>query len=133
MFYRWILYFLNIVGCDANVGLSIFEGEYIMLSDSLLNPFSAQCCYRNQSCNLLYQFVSLRLNNVSEIILPWPPYNTLLWKVSKCGVCSGPYFPVFSRNTGKYGPEKTAYLDTFIREQFYKNMNLNLSQNLRAN
>ena len=28
------------------------------------------------------------------------------WKVSKYGVFSGPYFPVF-------GPEKTPYLDTF--------------------
>ena len=26
---------------------------------------------------------------------------------------SGLYFPVFSPNTGKYGPEKTPYLDTF--------------------
>ena len=26
---------------------------------------------------------------------------------------SGPYIPVFSPNTGKYGPEKTPYLDTF--------------------
>ena len=26
---------------------------------------------------------------------------------------SGPYFPVFGLNTGKYGPEKTPYLDTF--------------------
>ena len=29
-----------------------------------------------------------------------------VWKVSKCGVFSG-------LNTGKYGPEKTPYLDTF--------------------
>ena len=28
-------------------------------------------------------------------------------------VFSGPYFPVFSPNTGKYGPEKTPYFDTF--------------------
>ena len=33
--------------------------------------------------------------------------------MSKYGVISGPYFPVFSSNTGKYGPELTAYLDTF--------------------
>ena len=33
--------------------------------------------------------------------------------MSKYGVLSGPYFPVFSLNTGKYGPEKTPYLDTF--------------------
>ena len=34
-------------------------------------------------------------------------------KVSKYGVISGPYFPVFSLNAGKYGPEITPYLDTF--------------------
>ena len=46
-------------------------------------------------------------------------------KVSKYGVISGPYFPVFglntersnlsvfSPNTGKYGPEINPYLDTF--------------------
>ena len=34
-------------------------------------------------------------------------------KMSKYGVVSGPYFPVFSVNTGKYGPEITPYLDTF--------------------
>ena len=26
---------------------------------------------------------------------------------------SGPYFPIFSTNTGKYEPEKTPYLDIF--------------------
>ena len=35
------------------------------------------------------------------------------WKVSKYGVFSGPYFPVFRPNIGKYGPGKTPYLDTF--------------------
>ena len=33
--------------------------------------------------------------------------------LSKYRVFSGPYFPVFSPNTGKYGPEKASYLDTF--------------------
>ena len=33
--------------------------------------------------------------------------------MSKYEVFCGPYFPVFSRNIGKYGPEKTSYLDTF--------------------
>ena len=31
---------------------------------------------------------------------------------------AGPYFPVFSTNTGKYGPEKTPYLDTFNSTYF---------------
>ena len=35
------------------------------------------------------------------------------WKMSKYGVVSGWYFPVFSPKTGKYGPEITAYMDTF--------------------
>ena len=44
--------------------------------------------------------------------------KTSLREVSKYGVFSGPYFPVFglnifSLNTGKYGPGKTPYLDTF--------------------
>ena len=40
-------------------------------------------------------------------------FNTTASKVSKQGVISGPYFPVFGLTTGKYGPEMTAYLDTF--------------------
>ena len=35
------------------------------------------------------------------------------WKVSNYGVISGPYFPVFGLNTGKYEREITPYLDTF--------------------
>ena len=33
--------------------------------------------------------------------------------MSKYGDFSGPYFSVFSPNTGKYGPEITPYFDTF--------------------
>ena len=52
------------------------------------------------------------------------------WKVSKYGVISDPYFPVFvlnteNPNTGKYRPEITPYLDTFdvvivIKMEHYK-------------
>ena len=35
------------------------------------------------------------------------------WKVTKYGVFSGPYFPIFSPNAGKCGPEQTPHLDTF--------------------
>ena len=40
------------------------------------------------------------------------------WKVSKYGVISGPYFPVFGLNTGRYGPEIAPYLDTFHAVNF---------------
>ena len=39
--------------------------------------------------------------------------NVTAKKMSKYGVISGPYFPVFSPNAGRYGPEITPYLDTF--------------------
>ena len=39
--------------------------------------------------------------------------------MSKYRVFSGPYFPVFSPITGKYGPEKTPYLDTFYAVVVY--------------
>ena len=35
------------------------------------------------------------------------------WKVFKYGVFSGLYYNVFGMNIGKYGSEKTPYLDTF--------------------
>ena len=47
-----------------------------------------------------------------EVFVPVMIMNTTR-KVSKYGVISGPYFPVFSPNTGKYGPEIPPYLDTF--------------------
>ena len=46
-------------------------------------------------------------------------YQLTLWEASSCvksvqlWVISGPYFPIFGRHTGKYGPEITLYLDTF--------------------
>ena len=40
-------------------------------------------------------------------------YLHTVWKVSKYGVISGPYLPVFGLNTGKYRPEITLYLDNF--------------------
>ena len=39
--------------------------------------------------------------------------DSTAWKMSTCGVISGPYFPVFRLNTRKCGPEITPYLDTF--------------------
>ena len=43
----------------------------------------------------------------------WLTVAITVWKVSKCGVISGPYFAVYSPYTGNYGPEITPYLDTF--------------------
>ena len=41
------------------------------------------------------------------------------WKVSKYGVISGPYFPVFSPNTWKYWAEITPHLDTLHAVSVY--------------
>ena len=39
--------------------------------------------------------------------------------MSKRGVISGPYFPVFGLNAGKYEPEITLSLDTFHVVEYY--------------
>ena len=42
-----------------------------------------------------------------------PEITFTVRNVSKYGVFSGLYHPVFISSAGKYGPEKTPYLDTF--------------------
>ena len=56
-------------------------------------------------------FLSTSLKHIVNDYLFWFPkvfsvVSLTAWKVSKCGVISGP-------NAGKYGPEMTPYLDTF--------------------
>ena len=52
------------------------------------------------------------------------------WKMSQHEVISGPYFPVFGLNIGKYGPEIIPYLDTFHavfwKDQLKWRQNINL-------
>ena len=48
----------------------------------------------------------------------WFSLRITAWKVSKYGVFSGPYFPVFE-------PEKTPYLDSFHVVVDYYHQNLN--------
>ena len=43
---------------------------------------------------------------------------------NKYEVISGPHFPVFNPNTGKYGPEITPYLDTFHAVSFLENLDI---------
>ena len=45
--------------------------------------------------------------------------KTTAWKVSKYGVSSGQYLPVFGLNEEKYGPAITLYLGTFDAVQFF--------------
>ena len=52
--------------------------------------------------SVLAHFVGLVLKGLTHLA----SISSTWWKVSKYGVVSGPYFPVF-------GPEKTSYLDTF--------------------
>ena len=89
-----------------------------------LTNFEIQKYYQNQP---QFRGVYSR-NNLSKMkdgahIINLDKYDTA-WKVSKYGAISGLYFPVFSPNTGKYGPEKTPYLDTFhaVTLNFWKHL-----------
>ena len=71
-----------------------------------------------------------KIQNHDKFFMKHTKLEVITWKMSKYGVFSGryfpysdwirrftdfsgPYFPAFSPNTGKYGPEKTLYLNTF--------------------
>ena len=62
---------------------------------------------------LVHQFK--QHDNTATAPTKWRDLETsrTAWKESKYGVFSGPYFSAFSPDTGKDGPEKTPYLDTF--------------------
>ena len=64
------------------------------------------CCLQSATIQFVISYENLK--NAFNIVK-----NITVWKVSKYGVLSGPYFPVFGPNTGKYGPEKTLHFDTF--------------------
>ena len=76
---------------------------------------------RQEGFHEFYLFFASCLNNRKMMML-WKNvkyfYTFTAWKVYKYGVISGPYFHVFSPNTGKYGPEITPYLDTFHAVNF---------------
>ena len=68
--------------------------------------------FRNSAAFISAAYIPFSTYPVYEKLIILPGFCTA-WKVSKYRVISGPYFPVFSPNTGKYGPEITPYLDTF--------------------
>ena len=72
-----------------------------------LYQFMTSTCWCNQTRTTWISIRELFVNSSYEL-------RTLTtWKLSKYSVVPGSYFPVFSPNTGKYGPEITPYLDTF--------------------
>ena len=81
-------------------------------------------------CTFWYATIQYRKGERRWIFFMYMFFKTnTAWKVSKCGVFSGPYIPlftpylsVFSQNAGIYGPEKTPYLDTFHAVQLYLNI-----------
>ena len=78
--------------------------------------------WRGRFLNLVL-ILHVGVKKYNNIVICWtiPLYFFFrtAWKVPKYGAFYGPYFFVFSANTGKYGPEKTPYLDTFDAVSWY--------------
>ena len=72
-------------------------------SNIIKGVYWLECCHLFRAKNILdsYEKIFEKHNNCQAR------------KVFKYGVFSGLYFPIFALNTGKYGPEKTPYLDYF--------------------
>ena len=66
---------------------------------------------KNWSTQGVYTFFLLKQKGESISQINYPEFELIIALHEKCpnkNFFSGPYFPVFSRNTGKYGPEKNA-------------------------
>ena len=89
-------------GC-FETGVIKWRREKLMLlqffGKNLKKLFSQNVFKDKDNANLRYQNIDIKIY--------------IVWTVSKYGVISGLYFPVFGLNTGKYGPEITPYLVTF--------------------
>ena len=101
---------------------SKFEtSDLVILTEEILNrKHHFLSCERDQH----NAYSNVNLEHILCIVVPASPLNldllfcfalqrTTSWKVSKYGVFSDPYFFVIGLNKGKYGPEKTPYLDNF--------------------
>ena len=114
----------------------LWENFRSFFKKSLTLSWRRPLSYRNQSIDLLcksmdwlrydnglrherVKVVSHRLTYASNLSMFAActqlivSFDSIAWKLSKCGVISRPYSPVFSSNTGKSRPEITPYLDTF--------------------
>ena len=114
----WRNKFNNIIGCKAFWEILFLRCSQRSKEGSCQATTLKNTSFRAGNCwgsVLLIDDLNVRM--VTPLLRRW--LQTVIfklhiaWRVSKYGVFSGQYFPVFSPNTGKYGPEKTPYLDTF--------------------
>ena len=107
-----VLNLFKAINRDTNMmsaSLLVFSGLKLSLKVKRYRPFTC-----NKYFILIFQRRLLAENWKWWILLANMVSKFLpLREVSKYGIFSGSYFPVFSPNTGKNGPEKTPYLDTF--------------------
>ena len=80
--------------------------------------FRCKFCVKSNFANvnahiLLFSFIANYEDGQNRIMQSLKPTRVTAWKTSKYRVFYGPYFPAFGLNTGKYGPEKTPYLNIF--------------------
>ena len=101
--------------------------HYVNLNSSSINkpflnygPLNMLFCFSFQFLVCVYfneTFVKKDMNNYHFLIqiskIHICSILQTLREVCKYGVFSGPYFPAFSPDPGKYGPEKNPYLNTF--------------------
>ena len=91
-----------------------YRNQYIDLQSKSMYWFLYDNGLRHERvkyCSVIINYVVI-IQTLLFCIFPY--WDTITaWKVSKYGVIYGPYFPVFSPDRRKYGPEVTPYLDTF--------------------
>ena len=109
VFIFWHFFVFHHKNCFFTIFISFFDEVSDLRNRILTNQ------NRNWWCKIVSGTVCLRrklcFSNMSSYRDYCVGYHCV--KSVQYGVFSGPYFPAFGLNTGKHGPKKAPYLDTF--------------------
>ena len=111
---QWSDHWSTFIIPTTNVLLSVWRVRIHIRNDKNWTFELLRC-----TLDWVYTRYNLDISHNGIINLRCNVIATTAWKVSKYGVISGPYFPAFGLNTGKYRPEITSYLETFHALYFY--------------
>ena len=110
--------------CSASCVLFLPLSSQKVTNIDVMRPFFI---FRSDHSPVTQSLIFILLNIKTTVVYFRLIFKFTAWKVFKCRVLSGPYFPIFiylppygflmfsevrKVNMGKYQPEKTPYLDT---------------------
>ena len=130
LLYSYLCFLTRIVSFSIDANVSLYALDLLRLFNTNIHDLPLTKSQANIFLNEALLLISSSFNDhklvvqINKFLVQRKRYKKVFckillislpsaWKVYKYRVFSGPYFLVFGLNTGRYGPEKTPYLDTF--------------------